>query len=80
MNAQPTDERRCPVCGESYDRRLVVERGDRWADLFPGSPLDIFATYERWCTARYDDQTDTRLPERKCAVFLHDPDRRVALF
>jgi len=72
MSGQPTDETRCPICGEPYERRLVVERGQQWGDIYPGSPLSFFTKYRRRCTGRNDVETDTVLSEGECAVYFHD--------
>lgn len=71
MPGRTTDDASCPVCGEEYDQRLVVERGDRWADLFPGSPLDFFEEYRRRCAARYDAERGTTLSGGERAVYFH---------
>lgn len=69
------DETRCPVCGEPYDQRIVVERGDRWSDLFPGTTLDFFQRYYRRCSAQQDVEADTTRPGRECVVYFHEADR-----
>jgi len=70
------DEHECPVCGQAYAERIVVERGDRWVDLFPGSPLDYFDRYQRRCTARYDAEAEAECGENERVVYFHEPDRR----
>lgn len=67
-----TDDTQCPVCGEPYDQRVVVERGDRWSDLFPGTALDYFQRYRRRCSTQVDVEGETRLPGRQCAVYFHE--------
>ncbi|WP_458207779.1 hypothetical protein [Haladaptatus sp. NG-SE-30] len=70
-----TGTKECPVCGMEYDRQLIVERGDQWNDLFPGTPLDFFSRYQRRCAGRYDEQRDTTVPERKRAVYFHEGEK-----
>lgn len=67
-----SDASQCPVCGEPYDRQIIVERGDRWDDLFPGSPFAFFKRYRRRCTARYDDEAETELTDSERAIYFHD--------
>lgn len=71
MVANP-DTMQCPICGEPYDRRVIVERGDGWDDLFPGEPLAFFRRYRRRCSARYDVEAETRLDDDERAVYFHD--------
>ncbi|WP_101296459.1 hypothetical protein [Halegenticoccus soli] len=70
----------CPVCGEPYDRRVRIERGARWNDLYPGSPLDYFEEYPRRCAADYDVEADAELPGRERAIYLHAGRRGASFF
>lgn len=65
------DEQSCPVCGQSYDERIVVQRGDSWADLFPGTPLDYFRRYRRRCAAQVDVETDRQRGSDQRVVYFH---------
>jgi hypothetical protein len=70
----------CPVCGEAYAQRVVVERGDRWADLFPGTPLDFFERYRRRCAADYDAESERERAEGERVVYFHgERSRRTTL-
>ncbi len=69
MNAQPPTD--CPVCGEPYAERVVIERGLRWGDLFPGSPLDYFERYRRRCAADYDVERDRTVGEGERVAYFH---------
>lgn len=62
----------CPVCGEAYDQQIVVERGDRWADVFGGAPLSFLKRYRRRCTSAYDVERDTQRGESERVVYFHD--------
>ncbi|WP_136687137.1 hypothetical protein [Halorhabdus amylolytica] len=66
-----SDSETCPVCGEPYDQRIVVARGDQWGDLYAGPPLSFFRKYRRRCTAREDVETGETLAERERAVYFH---------
>ncbi|WP_227377373.1 hypothetical protein [Haladaptatus halobius] len=72
MSIHASDANECPACGTEYDQQIIVERGDRWDDLFPGSPLDFFIRYRRRCTAPYDVDADRQLPERERAIYFHE--------
>lgn len=74
-----TDDADCPVCGQAYERRIVVARGDGWDDLYPGSPLAFFQKFRRRCTARYDAETGANLPGDERAIYLHDAGTRVSV-
>ncbi|WP_254536104.1 hypothetical protein [Halomarina litorea] len=78
MSAQQSDD--CPVCGESYAERVVVERGLRWGDLFAGSPLDYFGRYRRRCTAGYDVERDRQVGEDERVAYFHAGEERPAVF
>lgn len=69
----------CPVCGETYDERIVVERGLRWQDLYPGTPLDFFQRYRRRCSTRYDAERDAPVGDDECVVYFHSDDQRAPL-
>ncbi|GAA5049328.1 hypothetical protein ACFFQF_21055 [Haladaptatus pallidirubidus] len=71
MSAPTPDTDECPLCGKSYDQQLVIGQGLRWEDLFPGTVFDFFTRYPRRCTARYDVEADTHLPEQKRAIYFH---------
>lgn len=79
MVANP-DTTQCPICGEPYDRRVVVARGDGWDDLFPGTPLEFFRRYRRRCTARYDVEMEARLDDDARAVYFHDRETSATVF
>lgn len=72
MHGRSSDVTACPVCSKEYDQRVVVERGDRWGDLYGGTLFSFFNRYHRRCSAGYDAETDTDLPERELAVYFHD--------
>lgn len=74
MTRHASDLIACPVCDTEYDQRVIVARGDRWDDLYPGSLFSFFKRYARRCTARYDVETDTDLPESERAVYFHEAD------
>jgi rRNA maturation protein Nop10 len=78
--SRSTDDESCPVCGEAYAERIVVERGDRWADLFPGSPLDYFQRYRRRCATDYDDRDGRELRDGRTAVYFHSSRHRRSTF
>lgn len=67
-----SDADRCPICGQEYDQRVVVERGDGWSDVFAGTPLSFFKRYQRRCTSRHDVAEDAQLPSGKRAVYFHE--------
>ncbi len=71
MSTRAPDEDACPVCGQAYDRRIVVERGDEWADLYPGSPFDFFNKYRRRCTADASLEPDANLGRDQRLVYFH---------
>lgn len=74
------DTTQCPICGEPYDRRIVVQRGDHWDDLFPGQPLAFFRRYRRRCTARYDVAAESRVSEDERVVYFHDREASATVF
>lgn len=80
MPGRTSDDSRCPVCGQAYDQRIVVERGDQWGDLFAGSPLDFFGRYRRRCSARADVERDVQLGDDQCAVYFHGRVQRRTVF
>lgn len=49
----------------------MVERGDRWGDIFPGTPLDYFRRYRRRCAAQVDVETDTQHTDDRRVVYFH---------
>lgn len=69
------DQNDCPVCGREYDRRIIVERGDRWGDIYPGPPFSFFKKFRRRCTSIHDVETESKLTEDKRAVYFHDEGR-----
>lgn len=70
MSISP-EETRCPVCGEAYEERIVVEQGDRWGDLFPGTPFDYFQKYRRRCAAQADAERGTEVTGDERVVYFH---------
>lgn len=70
------DEDACPVCGEAYAERVVVERGDRWGDIYAGTPFSFFKRYRRRCTAQYDVGADEQLADGARAVYFHGAEGR----
>lgn len=66
------DDEACPVCGQAYDQRIVVERGDGWADVFGGPPLTFLKRYRRWCTGQHDVERDAQRRESERVVYFHD--------
>lgn len=78
VRGQPDDDR-CPICGQPYDQRVVVERGDGWSDVFAGTPLSFFKRYQRRCTSIQDVERDERLPSNKRAVYFHEGRDAVSL-
>lgn len=78
MTHPTPDGEGCPVCGEPYERRLVVERGDDWADLYPGSPVEFFGTFDRRCSV--DVEAGVGVGSDALAVYLHGGRDRFALF
>ena len=72
MQSRDPDETACPVCGQPYDQRVVVERGDRWADVFGGPPFSSLTKYARRCTSRYDADDERDRGERERVVYFHD--------
>lgn len=72
MHAHDPDETPCPVCGQPYDQRVVVERGDRWADVFGGPPLSVLQQYQRQCASRQDVERETVRGDGERVVYLHD--------
>jgi len=72
MHSHDPDEPACPVCGEPYDERLLVERGDRWADVFGGQPLSFLKKYRRRCASRQDVERETATGEGERVVYFHN--------
>jgi hypothetical protein len=72
MHSRDPDETPCPVCGKAYDQRVVVERGDRWADVFGGPPYSVLSKYQRQCASRYDAEDDRTRSEGERVVYFHD--------
>jgi len=66
-----SDPEACPVCGQPYDQRIVVVRGDQWSDLYPGPPLSFFSKYQRRCATRQDVETGDTLDQNRRAVYFH---------
>lgn len=69
--SRASDGTGCPVCNREYDQRIVVERGDRWGDIFAGTPFSFFRRYHRRCTSRHDAEEETTLPDDQRAVYFH---------
>lgn len=80
LTTMPSSDATCPVCGDGYARRIIVERGQQWDDLYPGSPLAFFRKYQRRCTTQYDSKRDARVAEDECTVYFHDDDGIRAVF
>lgn len=74
MHSHDPDETPCPVCGQPYDQRVVVERGDRWADVFGGPPFSALTKYARRCATRYDATEERARSESERVVYFHDDD------
>lgn len=72
MQSRDPDETACPVCGQPYDQRVVVERGDRWADVFGGPPFSTLSKYSRRCASRTDVEEERERGRSELAVYLHD--------
>lgn len=72
MHSRDPDEATCPVCGKAYDQRVVVARGDRWADVFGGPPYSVLSQYQRQCASRYDAEDDRDRGEGERVVYFHD--------
>jgi hypothetical protein len=71
MVPSPSDADACPVCGEPYEQRIVVSRGDQWSDLYPGTPFSFFRKFRRRCAARQDVETEEMLTDDQRAVYFH---------
>lgn len=80
MPFRTSDGDRCPVCGESYDRRVLIARGDGWDDLYPGSPLEFFRKFGRRCSADYDAEADASVGGDEVAVYFHGGGDRAEVF
>jgi len=79
MGRQTPDADRCPICGQPYDQRIVVQRGDGWSDVFAGTPLSFFKRYQRRCTSVRDVEEDVQLSGDKRAVYFHEGRDAVSL-
>ncbi|GAA5064515.1 hypothetical protein GCM10025751_54200 [Haladaptatus pallidirubidus] len=71
MPALTPDTDECPICGKSYDQRIVIKQGIRWEDLFPGTPFDFFTRYPRRCTAQYDVEDNIQFSSNKRVIYFH---------
>lgn len=80
MGHRSPDADVCPVCGQEYDQRVVVERGDGWSDVYAGTPLSFFRRYQRRCTSQYDVESDSRHTAGECVVYFHEGKDGVSLF
>lgn len=80
MVPRSTDVDSCPVCGQEYDQRVIVARGDGWSDVFAGTPLSFFRRYQRRCSSQYDVETDSQRASSECAVYFHEGHDPVSLF
>lgn len=78
MSHRNPDDDACPVCGQSFDQQVVVERGDGWSDVFAGTPLSFFRTYARRCTSQYDVETGSQRRDRECVLYFHEGRQRVS--
>jgi hypothetical protein len=72
MHSRDPDETPCPVCGKAYDQRVVVERGDRWADVFGGPPFSALTKYTRRCTSRMDAEGERQRSEGERVLYFHN--------
>lgn len=70
----------CPVCGDEFTQRIIVEWGQQWNDLYPGLPLAFFRQYPRRCTVQYDSKRDTTVAENESAMYFHDDEASHAAF
>lgn len=71
MYSRSGDSSTCPICGTDYDQRIIIERGEQWSDLYPGTPFDFFTTYQRRCTAPYDSEQPSARATSKRVVYFH---------
>ncbi|MFC4356768.1 hypothetical protein ACFO0N_02265 [Halobium salinum] len=78
-HSTPNDEA-CPVCGEPFERRLLVERGDDWGDLYPGSPLEFFRKFDRRCSADSDVAGEYEVGSDALVLYFHGSRTRLSLF
>jgi hypothetical protein len=69
--SRSSDASVCPICGTDYDQRLIIERGEQWADLYPGTAFDLVSTYQRLCTAPHDAERPTARATAKRVVYFH---------
>ncbi|MEF8773866.1 MAG: hypothetical protein V5A23_05410 [Halobacteriales archaeon] len=75
----PDDGASCPVCGQPYDRQVVVERGDGWSDVFAGTPFSFFGRYARRCTSQQDVERDEQRPDSERVLYFHGGRRRASM-
>lgn len=75
-----SDTTDCPVCGQGYDQRIVVERGDRWGDIYAGAPLSFFRKYRRRCSAQYDVEREERVDSGSVVVYFHEGRQPMNIF
>jgi hypothetical protein len=80
MGARSPDAESCPVCGQEYDQRVVVERGDAWSDVFAGTPLSFFRRYQRRCSSQFDVETERERSGSECVVYFHEGHEGHSLF
>jgi len=79
MSHRNADDDACPVCGQPYAERVVVERGDGWSDVFAGTPLSFFRSYARRCSSQQDAETGEQCSDRETVVYFHEGGQRVSL-
>lgn len=79
MAPRSTDEPTCPVCGQPFDERVVVARGDGWSDIFAGTPFSFFKRYQRRCTSRRDVEADATRGEGERVLYFHEGHDRHSL-
>jgi hypothetical protein len=79
MSHRNVDDDACPVCGQPFAERVVVERGDGWSDVFAGTPLSFFRSYARRCSSQHDVETGEQRGNRECVVYFHEGNQRVSL-
>ena len=79
MGPRSSDDPACPVCGQSFDQRIVLSRGASWSDLFAGTPFSFFRRYQRRCTSQYDVLDDTQYRDGDTVLYFHTGHERVSL-
>jgi hypothetical protein len=62
----------CPQCDREYSRRVRLELGDRFGDVFGRTPLGLVSQYVRICTDPEEATRATRKPTGGLDVYLHE--------